>query len=119
MTTTSAAAVSARRARIEQLTREGYSASEIAAFLGVTKRTVVRIRRKLGITKPPAGLPLSAEELRIAAEMLADGCSYTETARTLGRGVHTMIRRFPGYGWDRQQSAAYSVAVRRLNAVSA
>lgn len=105
----------ARRERVVELTRQGYSAPAIAAFIGITKRSVVRIRSEMGIAQPPSGPPLTDAEKARAAQLLADGCSYTDVGRTLGRHPHSLRRHFPGMGWERQQCGEFSALMRRAN----
>jgi hypothetical protein len=107
-----------RRARVIELTRQGHSASAIAAFTGITKRSVTRIRSDMGVAQPPSGLPLTDDEMRRAAELLDDGCSYGETARTLGRNCETIRRHFPGRGWTRAECAEIASAFGRLAAIA-
>lgn len=94
------AAIAARRERVVELTRQGHSASQIAAFLHVSKRSVQRIRTEMGVAQPQHGPAMTEDELRTAAELINDGCSYSEVARTLGRNPHTIRRHFPGQGWS-------------------
>ena len=103
-----------RRDTIVALTKQGYSATEISARLGITKRSVVRNRAAAGITKPPANL-LTEAELTLARQLLEDGASYGEVGRTLGRSQSAVANRLPGYTWDRAQSSAYAVMCRKLN----
>jgi DNA-binding CsgD family transcriptional regulator len=85
--------------RIAQLTREGRPASEIAAIVGMTKRSVTRVRHELGIAQGGAAEALTEAERQIVETMLDDGCSYNEIARTIGRGTSTIARHWPGRGW--------------------
>lgn len=95
------------------MTRNGLSAPQIAEELGVTERTVIRDRIETGCAKVRSTL-LTEDELRIAAEMLDDGCPYTEVAQTLGRSATTMAARFPGRGLTHAESGMYNAARRRL-----
>lgn len=88
--------------QIIQLTRTGLSASQIAALLNLTYRQIRHARKRLGITQPPIP-PLSDEELAHASQLLDDGCSYMEVARTLGRSEYAVRHRFPGRGWSGQE----------------
>lgn len=107
--------VQARRERVVELTRQGYSAPAIAGFLGITKRSVVRIRAHMGIAKPPSGPPLSDAEKVRAGELLADGCSYSDVGRTLGRTPNSIRRHFPGMGWEREQCGQLAFMTRKAN----
>lgn len=89
-----------RDERIIELTRDGWKAHEIAVELGITARTVQRARARAGIARP-AGRPMTADDLRIAAALLNDGASFGEVGRTLGRDLMTIRKYFPGRGWPR------------------
>ena len=104
-------AVAERRERIAELTRQGLSARQIAEIMHLTTRSVVRARKALGIAAP-AAVHMTEDQLRRAAELLADGASYSEVARTLGRSVQCIANRFPGQGWDRQTASEFATAVR-------
>lgn len=80
--------------RIAELTRKGYGAEEISALCNVTTRTVQRARTKLGVgpAKPP---PLDSGELRRAANLLADGVSYGDAARMIGRSYEGVRSNLP------------------------
>lgn len=95
---TAALTIAARRARVVALTQQGFTATEIAAVEGLTMRTVYRIRQELGASRERFA-PLSDDELRTAAQLLDDGCSCSEVARTLGRNQTTISKHFPGRGW--------------------
>ena len=100
---------------VERMTRSGHSAPQIAAHLGCTSRTVQRARARLGITQPktPTYSPETWEQV---AQLIADGCSHKEVARTLGVSPSQVGRRFPGTGWTKQQGAEWWGEVRRLAA---
>jgi DNA-binding CsgD family transcriptional regulator len=104
-----------RRERVVELTRQGYSAPAIAGFLGITKRSVVRIRAHMGVAQEPSGPPLSEAEKAQAALLLGDGCSYADVGRTLGRHPNSIRRHFPGMGWEREQCGQLAVLSRRAN----
>lgn len=95
-----------RRGQVAELSRQGMSVAQIAEKLKVTGRTVNRDRVRLGIAKP-SPRPLTEQELATVEEMLADGASLSEAARTVGRSVHTLFRRFKGRGWTAQQVGEY------------
>jgi IS30 family transposase len=107
-----------RRDRVATLTRAGQTALQIADELGVTPRTVQRIRSVVGIAKPKPP-PLADDEKRIARVLLDDGASITEAARTIGRSQRALRDAFPGRGWTQQQSGAYSHIMRRFQEVLA
>lgn len=86
--------------RILELNRAGWSDERIAVQLGICSRTVLRARHRNGIRFEPK--VLTAEELRRAEQMLDDGASYGELARTLGFTPAAFQRRFPGRSqWTR------------------
>lgn len=87
--------IAERDDRIARLTVAGYTAPQIAAIVGVTERTVQRVRGRRGVAKPFCGNPLTADEIRRAADMLDDGASYGEVSRTLGRCRDVIRRRLP------------------------
>lgn len=92
---TSPDAVNARDDAVEELVRKGLRASDIAAALGITERTVQRAkkRRKLVRPHPP---PLSEFEIAEARRLLEEGAPYGEVAETLGRNASNISRRFRG-----------------------
>lgn len=87
-----------RDQHIAELTRARYTAREIAAAVGVTRRSVERARARTGLSKPRSPY-LTDAEIRQAEALLADGASYEEVARTLSRCTDNIRRRFPGQGW--------------------
>lgn len=107
--------IAARRARVVTLTRQGASISEIAVTLGITSRSVCRIRSELGANVGRPQAPLTETELRTAATLLDEGCPYSEVARTIGRAPRSIRRYFPGRGWSPSESGCFAVAVRRAN----
>lgn len=113
------AAIAERQDRVAAMTRCGISASDIAACLRITKRTVTRDRRAAGCNVSGPGIPLTEAEIARAAELLADGCSYHEVARTLGRGPKAIKHRFPGLSWTPHQISAHAATIRNLNRLKA
>ena len=97
---------------IARLTREGHKTRDIAHRLGITERTVSRSRIRSGCAKP-AQIPMSEDEISRAKQMLDDGASYAEVARTLGRYVTTFYKKFPGQGWSLEDTAAYNALRQR------
>lgn len=103
-----------RRIQIVTLTKQGRTAREIADQLGVTPRTVVRHRKAAGISKPGPREFTARETLR-AIELLDDGASYSEVARTLGRGYKAVRNNAPGYPlWDKQKAAETASLARTM-----
>lgn len=103
-----------RREQVAQMTRDGVHAHEIAKVLGVAERTVVRDRRATGTAKPPPR-PLTPQQLALARQLLDDGCSYAEAARTVGASTTAIAAHFPGKGWTPIQGGMWGTYVRRLN----
>ncbi|MCV7424383.1 helix-turn-helix domain-containing protein [Mycobacterium yunnanensis] len=101
-----------RRARVAALTRAGRTAREIAAVEGVTIRTVTRIRARAGESARGLLKPLTEDELRTARELLEDGCSYAEAARTVGRSPRSISYHFPGFGWPKGEGPRFAQQVR-------
>lgn len=105
----------ARDERIEALAQAGYNTRQIAAVERTTIRTVQRSRARLGIAAPKAENALSAAELRRAADLLDDGASYREVARTLGRSDMTIAHHFPGRSqWPPSSSSGPGAQYRKL-----
>lgn len=96
-----------RREAVAALTREGLLTYEIAARLNINRRTVARDRVALGIGLPGA-TPYTDEEHLRALEMLRDGCSLIEVARTLGRNECTIRQRYRGMGWSPREIGQYN-----------
>lgn len=105
-----------RREMIARLTREGRSATEIAARLRISVRTVYRYRQITGASRNRCS-PMSEDELAIARMLLEDGASYGEVGRTLGRRGFTISRRFPGRGWGVGAGGEYRRAMQQLDAL--
>jgi IS30 family transposase len=99
--------------RVADLTCQGWSADQIAREVGIHPRTVTRVRRRTGVGGPVYP-HYSDEELRIAEQMLADGASIADTARTLGREPTTLWKRYKGRGWSSEKTAEYRRMLREL-----
>ncbi|QOC55918.1 helix-turn-helix DNA binding domain protein [Gordonia phage DirtyBoi] len=97
-TTEQRAAAAERRDLVAELTRAGLTASQISDRLGITTRTVQRHRVAAGIAQPPAR-HLTPEQIDTARQLIDDGASYKEAARTIGCNKVTVAKRFPGRGW--------------------
>jgi IS30 family transposase len=103
-----------RRDRVTDLTRQGHTAKHIANLLGVTPRTVTRDRAARGITQPQPTRVTESEFAR-AKEMLDDGASYEEVARTLRRSHTAFRRRFPGYALSPAEASQRAVLGRQMS----
>lgn len=101
-----------RTRKIAALTRQGYSAKDIAVQLRVTPRTVVRHRALAGVTEPRAPFITDAQ-LAQARRLMDDGCSREETARTVGISVASLTHHIPEFPlWSRAEASAYALARR-------
>lgn len=56
----------------------------------------------------PPRYKLTEDEERRAAQLLDDGASMRETARTIGRSASVICRHFPGRGWTIAQVAEHA-----------
>jgi hypothetical protein len=106
--------------RLETVRRHleaGKSAKESAAALGVTTRTVSRLRARLrGYTLPHIPQP-TQEQLAEYERRLDEGWSFKEIARTYHCCENMLARRFPGRGWDRSTVGRYAALGRLVNAL--
>jgi AraC-like DNA-binding protein len=102
--------------RVEQLTRSGRTAAQIAEVLGCSSRHVVRIRSELGISRPVPRW-LTPAEVEHAEQLLADGCSVQEIERSLDRKPGSLQRRFRGRGWTVKQASEYANLCLRMRDV--
>lgn len=100
-----------RRDLIVELTRQGQTAAAIAEKCGVTRRTVERIRHDYGLIRQPHRR-FTADEIAIVEAMLADGASYTEIGRTIGRDPATIGGRWPHRGWTRREACEFARLMR-------
>lgn len=98
----------AERLRIvKSMTLAGYPRDKIADRAGCSPRQVTRDRHALGISQRPPNAPLTDQQLAFAQQLLDDGCSRAEVARTLGVYESTIRRRFPNHKWTPAQVADY------------
>jgi IS30 family transposase len=103
---------------IIRLTRAGESAPAIAARLGICERTVQRVRVRAGISPPPVSR-FTPDEIRLAESLLADGASYGEVARTLGRHQTVVRNKFPNHSaWASSSGVELARMFAALEAVS-
>lgn len=85
--------------RVAELSRRGVSAALIAEQLGITHRSVNRIKaRQTGVE---TSRRFTAEEIARVEDMLSDGCSLSEIARTIGRSPGSVRKRWRGQGWTK------------------
>lgn len=83
----------ARRDKVKILINEGRSHTDIAAIIGVAKRTIDRDRRALGypiVDRDPFQWNQHNEWL--ARHLIADECPIAEIARSIGACDHHVVR---------------------------
>lgn len=117
MTTTSSAE---RDVEFLQCEQAGMSAAQMAERFNVSTRTIERWRNRLGVTHC-AQTPRMPDSARRQAEYLLDqGCSFSETARTVGVSWKTIYRWFPDrHPWSRQEVVEFAVMVRAMGRLAA
>ncbi len=97
---------------------DALSASQIAIRLHCSKRAVERSRNRLRAAgrleslQVVAKLPPLEGRLRAAEDMLDDGASFAEVARTVHISTKTLNKRFPGRQWTREQIGEYAYATK-------
>lgn len=92
--------------RVIAATEQGMGRAETAALVGCSKSTVTRVRRMHGLAKP--WTPLTDEQLTRAEQLLDDGASFAEVARTIGTTASAICKRFPGRGWSHQECGLWT-----------
>jgi DNA invertase Pin-like site-specific DNA recombinase len=107
-----------RAERVVELTQRGLSATDIATIERISRRSVYRIRQKHGASRHHAVHRLTEEELSRAAELLADGASRAEVARTIGCSDTAVARRFPGQCWSYVQVGQFAALRLRFGAMA-
>lgn len=96
------------------LQQSGRSAAQMAAALGVTKRTVERWRQRNHLSQPWHGVvAVPAEVLERARLLLEDGASCAEAARSVGVDWKTLRRHFPDMKWSTAESISFASLIRR------
>jgi predicted ArsR family transcriptional regulator len=106
-----------RQEAVRAMTKDGMTAKDIAAHLGISTRQVVRHRVASGVAKPAAPR-ITEEQTAIAAALLDDGCSLAEAARTVGASPRWARRHFPGRGWSQEEVREYARFILRHNNVA-
>lgn len=96
----------ATRERIVGLSLTGVPVTHLAARFGVSATSISVWRKAAGVARP-ANQKLSTEQLELAEQLLEDGCSYAEVARTVGVTPPCLMRRFPGRGWTPRQAGEH------------
>lgn len=103
-----------REERIIACFREGWGNRRIAEHFNVTDRTVTRWRTQHDARKW-TNRPHPPSERRRAEELLNEGASFSEAARTVGVSAKTIYRWFPErHAWTREQVAEYVVMSRTM-----
>jgi hypothetical protein len=85
------------------MVRSGLTAREIADRLGITQRSVFRLKAAAGLTRPHR--PMTPDELTTAEHLIDEGASLREAARTLDRSPRVLNDRYPGRGFTPAQAA--------------
>lgn len=93
-----------------ELLRAGVTHAKVAAELNCTIRTVDRIARELGLSKPNPHEGLEPIDKRLAeAEILLDeGYSFKDIKNRLHLHERTLGRYFPGRSWGREQVSQWA-----------
>lgn len=99
--------------------RPGLRVRDIADMIGCTERTVARILRERGLSKPDAApVPLTPEQIDKYRELLdVEGWTYAEIARTFGHSGGTISRHLPGRAMPSPERGALASLARRFNAL--
>lgn len=100
---------------IVELDSQGLTAREIAERLGISTRTVNRVRVETGHQQGPGCRSRYTPEFIAKVEKhLEEGWSITDIARTYDVNQKHLTRRFKGRGWTRQQCAEFGSLVKKL-----
>lgn len=106
----------AKHPEILALVLEGHSAAVISRRVGVSIRTVSRVRVEAGLGVPKRR---ATEEDKLRAKtLLHEGASYAEVSRTIGFDAQAIKRWFPGYDWTVRQRDEYAAMQRRMAALT-
>lgn len=107
-------AVAARRKLIVEMSAQDVPVHRQAEILGVSVRTVQRVRRKTGISVGTSTFRLTEQEKIKADILFEDGANFVEVAQTLGRSLYAIRANFPGRGWTCVQAGSYARQLDRL-----
>lgn len=101
------------REKLLRLHSEGLNATQLAAELGYSVKTIQRHRRRLGLTiPPPPQTRITPEWTARVQALLDDGVSIREAALTMGCDRKTIYRRFKGQGWSQKEAGEFAMAIR-------
>lgn len=102
---------------VRELYAQGLTPRQIGERLGYVTRTVQRTIVTLGLRAPREryGRRLTPEDLTRIEELLDEGLSRAEIARTLNISTSTLERRYRGRGWTLVQAGAHGRAIRTAN----
>lgn len=107
----------ADREAVRALLEDDFEPRDVAARLGITERTVLRIRHELGLPVGPAPYRkrVGPEDLVLIETCLREGMPFSEITKTHGYTYQTLARHFPGRGMTKQEGSAIGLAVRQTN----
>lgn len=98
---------------IVRYTEQGLGRQEIADRIGCSVDTVSNVRRRRGVPVQRS-YRLSAEQLARAEQLLDDGASFAEAARSIGSTTSAVARRFPGRGWSYRECGLFTAMLRKV-----
>lgn len=102
--------------KLLRLHQEGLNASQMAAELGYSVKTIQRHRRRLGLTiPPPPTTRITPEWTARVQALLDDGVSIREAALTVGCNRETIGRHFKGQGWSYGEAGRFAMALRQVS----
>lgn len=98
-----------RQAEVIKLARQGVTTANIVkAVRGVTATQVRRWRKEAGIASVEARPPLTAEQIERARQLMSDGASRAEAARSVGGTPDQLRHALPDLGgWTREQQTEF------------
>lgn len=97
-----------------RLERLGTPTGQMVKILGVTDRTITRWRVAHGLTRRERQEKIPDTIRAQARALIEDGCSFHETARTVGVCDSTLKRWFPDLEpWTPRQAGTHAALVRR------
>lgn len=102
---------------VRELHNDGLKDWQIAERLGISARTVLRIRTALGLSKPnPLSTWRATQEWKDRVQaLLDDDWSISEISRETGNTHPTIKRHFPNAGWDPVKAGSYALSIAKAN----